>query len=56
MMLSLRSASYHFLKKKKKKERLIKSGGFKRSQVYLKKYYPTIAVETDLVGGKKELY
>ena len=42
MMLSLRSAPYIFKRKKEKKESRRNSGGFKMSQVFLKKYYPTI--------------
>ena len=42
IMLSLRSAPYIFKRKKEKKESRRNSGGFKMSQVFLKKYYPTI--------------
>jgi hypothetical protein len=42
-----------FKRKKEKKESRHKSGGFKRSQVFLKKYYPTITMESELSWLKK---
>ena len=36
-----------FKRKKEKKESRRISGGFKRSQVFLKKYYPTVLMEWD---------
>jgi hypothetical protein len=51
MMLPLRSAPY--ILKRKKKESHSSSGGFKKSQVFLKKYYPTVDVESELCRIKK---
>jgi len=40
IMPPLRSALYIFKRKKGKKESRVIFGGFKRSQAFLKKYYP----------------
>ncbi|MDR6845365.1 hypothetical protein J2W95_002072 [Flavobacterium granuli] len=41
LLLAFQASPIHLKRKKEKKESRISSGGFKRSQVFLKKYYPT---------------
>jgi hypothetical protein len=54
MMLSLRSA-HIFLKEKEKKESRRSSGGFKRSPVFLKKYYPRCSAGIESSGYRRML-
>jgi hypothetical protein len=39
--LAFQASPIHLKRKKEKKESSLSRGGFKRSQVFLKKYYPT---------------